>query len=77
MGKKYFIILQSGLCFCYQGGALASIEDPEEQNFIKGNVEVFQGSHSSFWIGLYKTHKGMSIIVTFKPVLFPLQTLCE
>ncbi|KAI3374792.1 hypothetical protein L3Q82_021350, partial [Scortum barcoo] len=40
------------------GGVLASIEDTSEQEFIKSNVEIFQDSHSSFWIGLYKTHKG-------------------
>ncbi|XP_042353142.1 macrophage mannose receptor 1-like isoform X2 [Plectropomus leopardus] len=40
------------------GGILASIEDPAEQNFIKTSVEIFQDSHSAFWIGLYKTHKG-------------------
>lgn len=40
------------------GGILASIEDPSEQQFIKSNIEIFQDSHSSFWIGLYKTHKG-------------------
>ncbi|XP_049454403.1 macrophage mannose receptor 1b [Epinephelus fuscoguttatus] len=40
------------------GGILASIEDPAEQQFIKNNVEIFQDSHSGFWIGLYKTHKG-------------------
>ncbi|XP_068593729.1 macrophage mannose receptor 1b [Cebidichthys violaceus] len=40
------------------GGILASIEDPTEQEFIKSNVEIFQDSHSSFWIGLYKTHGG-------------------
>uniref|UniRef100_A0A673AFI2 Macrophage mannose receptor 1-like n=1 Tax=Sphaeramia orbicularis TaxID=375764 RepID=A0A673AFI2_9TELE len=40
------------------GGTLASIEDPSEQEFIKSNVEVYQDSHSSFWIGLFKTHKG-------------------
>ncbi|XP_070700689.1 macrophage mannose receptor 1-like [Pempheris klunzingeri] len=40
------------------GGILASIEDPEEQQFIKSNVELFQDSHSAFWVGLYKTHKG-------------------
>ncbi|XP_019969273.2 macrophage mannose receptor 1b [Paralichthys olivaceus] len=41
------------------GGILASIEDPSEQQFIKSNVEIFQDSHSAFWIGLYKTHKGI------------------
>ncbi|KAM4552770.1 macrophage mannose receptor 1-like isoform 2-T2 [Odontesthes bonariensis] len=40
------------------GGILASIEDPLEQQFIKSNVGIFQDSHSSYWIGLYKTHKG-------------------
>ncbi|XP_037537285.1 macrophage mannose receptor 1 [Nematolebias whitei] len=40
------------------GGILASIEDPTEQEFIKSNIEVLQDSHSSFWIGLFKTHKG-------------------
>lgn len=40
------------------GGGLASIQDPSEQEFIKKNVEVFQSAHTSFWIGLYKTHKG-------------------
>ncbi|XP_030606959.1 macrophage mannose receptor 1-like isoform X2 [Archocentrus centrarchus] len=40
------------------GGALASIEDPSEQDFIKSTVGNFQDSHSSFWIGLFKTHKG-------------------
>uniref|UniRef100_A0A667XPX9 Mannose receptor, C type 1b n=1 Tax=Myripristis murdjan TaxID=586833 RepID=A0A667XPX9_9TELE len=40
------------------GGMLASIEDPLEQQFIQSNVETFKESHSSFWIGLYKTHKG-------------------
>ncbi|XP_061834761.1 macrophage mannose receptor 1b isoform X1 [Nerophis lumbriciformis] len=40
------------------GGLLASIEDPEEQAFIQNNIEVFQDSHTSFWVGLYKTHKG-------------------
>ncbi|KAF3698790.1 Macrophage mannose receptor 1 [Channa argus] len=40
------------------GGTLASIENPSEQQFIKSNIEVFQDAHSSFWVGLYKTHKG-------------------
>uniref|UniRef100_A0A3Q3MEK2 Mannose receptor, C type 1b n=1 Tax=Labrus bergylta TaxID=56723 RepID=A0A3Q3MEK2_9LABR len=40
------------------GGILASIEDPEEQQFIKSNVEIFQDSVSAFWVGLFKTHKG-------------------
>lgn len=45
--------------FCCKGGKLASIGDPSEQAFIKSNVEILKDSHSSFWIGLYKTHKGM------------------
>ncbi|TMS09857.1 Macrophage mannose receptor 1 [Larimichthys crocea] len=40
------------------GGILASIGDPEEHKFINNNIETFKDSHTSFWIGLYKTHKG-------------------
>ncbi|XP_068197546.1 macrophage mannose receptor 1-like isoform X2 [Antennarius striatus] len=40
------------------GGVLASIENPDEQKFINESVKIFQDGHSSFWIGLYKTHKG-------------------
>ncbi|XP_068604963.1 macrophage mannose receptor 1b [Brachionichthys hirsutus] len=40
------------------GGLLASIADPDEQTFINSTVAIFQDSHTSFWIGLYKTHKG-------------------
>ncbi|XP_069548457.1 macrophage mannose receptor 1-like [Brachyistius frenatus] len=40
------------------GGILASIQDPSEQQFIKSNVEIFEDSHTSFWIGTYKTYKG-------------------
>uniref|UniRef100_A0A7N9AS74 Mannose receptor, C type 1b n=1 Tax=Mastacembelus armatus TaxID=205130 RepID=A0A7N9AS74_9TELE len=40
------------------GGSLASIEDPSEQNFILNHLKTLEDSHSSFWIGLYKTHKG-------------------
>ncbi|MEQ2194836.1 hypothetical protein XENOCAPTIV_003703, partial [Xenoophorus captivus] len=39
------------------GGVLTSIEDPSEQQFLQSNIEVFQDSHTSFWIGLFKTHK--------------------
>lgn len=42
-----------------KGGTLASIEDPDEQKFIASTVEIFKDSHPSFWVGLYKTHKGM------------------
>ncbi|MED6232568.1 hypothetical protein ATANTOWER_032477 [Ataeniobius toweri] len=41
------------------GGVLTSIEDPSEQQFLQSNIEVFQDSHTSFWIGLFKTHKGL------------------
>ncbi|XP_072296915.1 macrophage mannose receptor 1b [Eucyclogobius newberryi] len=41
-----------------QGGTLASIEDPAEQEFIETNVKVFKDAHSSFWVGLFKSHKG-------------------
>uniref|UniRef100_A0A674P6A3 Mannose receptor, C type 1b n=1 Tax=Takifugu rubripes TaxID=31033 RepID=A0A674P6A3_TAKRU len=44
------------------GGVLASIEDPAEQAFIQNSLDVFHGSHSSFWIGLYKTDM---IVVVF------------
>ncbi|XP_075877945.1 macrophage mannose receptor 1-like [Nelusetta ayraudi] len=40
------------------GGTLASIEDPDEQKFIASNLELFKDSHTSFWVGLYKTHRG-------------------
>uniref|UniRef100_UPI0037E74650 macrophage mannose receptor 1-like n=1 Tax=Semicossyphus pulcher TaxID=241346 RepID=UPI0037E74650 len=40
------------------GGSLVSIKDPDEQEFLKSNVEIFQDGFSAFWIGLYKTHKG-------------------
>ncbi|XP_028988342.1 macrophage mannose receptor 1 [Betta splendens] len=40
------------------GGILASIEDPSEQQFIKESIAKFQDVHTSFWVGLYKTHKG-------------------
>ncbi|XP_018531719.1 macrophage mannose receptor 1 isoform X2 [Lates calcarifer] len=39
------------------GGSLASIEDPSEQEFIESNVGIYKDSHSSFWLGLYKSHK--------------------
>ncbi|XP_039672406.1 macrophage mannose receptor 1-like [Perca fluviatilis] len=40
------------------GGSLASIEDPFEQEFIQSNANIFKDSHTSFWIGLFQTHKG-------------------
>ncbi|CAL8344298.1 unnamed protein product [Merluccius merluccius] len=39
-------------------GALASIEDPEEQKFIESQLKAFDDSQGSFWIGMYKTHAG-------------------
>lgn len=53
--------------FVGEGGILASIEDPDEQKFIKTHVEIFQDGHSAFWIGLFKTHKGM--ITSFMCIL--------
>ncbi|XP_042352883.1 macrophage mannose receptor 1-like [Plectropomus leopardus] len=41
------------------GGALASIGSPAEQEFILSNIKMQQDSQNSYWIGLYKTHKGM------------------
>nr|XP_046265193.1 macrophage mannose receptor 1-like isoform X2 [Scatophagus argus] len=41
------------------GGTLVSIEDPDEQHFIQRNIKIFQDNQDSYWIGLYKTHKGM------------------
>ncbi|XP_035994263.1 macrophage mannose receptor 1 isoform X3 [Fundulus heteroclitus] len=40
------------------GGSLASIADPFEQEFIKNNIATFRDRQSSYWIGLFKTHKG-------------------
>ncbi|XP_042353414.1 macrophage mannose receptor 1-like [Plectropomus leopardus] len=40
------------------GGSLASIEDPSEQEFIKSNANIYKDISSTFWIGLFKTHKG-------------------
>ncbi|KAJ0011983.1 hypothetical protein NQD34_012958 [Periophthalmus magnuspinnatus] len=40
------------------GGRLASIEDPSEQEFIEGNVKLYKDAHTSFWVGLFKSHKG-------------------
>ncbi|XP_015253776.1 PREDICTED: macrophage mannose receptor 1-like [Cyprinodon variegatus] len=40
------------------GGVLASIADPHEQEFIQSNIGTFKDTHTSYWIGLFKTHKG-------------------
>lgn len=40
------------------GGVLASIKDPSEQKFLQSNIQQFKDSHTSFWVGLFKTHKG-------------------
>lgn len=48
-------------CFCLfvcEDGHLVSIEDPLEQSFIQNTIKVFEDNQNSFWIGLYKTHKG-------------------
>lgn len=39
------------------GANLLSIEDSDEQSFITSNMEAYQDSHTTFWIGLYKTIK--------------------
>ncbi|KAF0046776.1 hypothetical protein F2P81_000409 [Scophthalmus maximus] len=49
----------NSICMMSTGGTLASIEDPTEQQFILRNVKIFEDNHSSFWMGLYKTHKGV------------------
>ncbi|KAJ8011009.1 hypothetical protein DPEC_G00053750 [Dallia pectoralis] len=44
---------------CMEKGAmLVSIEDTDELDFLKRNLEFIKDSYSSFWIGLYKTHLG-------------------
>ncbi|KAM4727472.1 macrophage mannose receptor 1-like [Anableps anableps] len=40
------------------GGTLASIANPAEQEFIKSNIGTFQDRYTSYWIGLFRTHKG-------------------
>ncbi|XP_044077015.1 macrophage mannose receptor 1-like [Siniperca chuatsi] len=73
-GHNYFWLPFKGYCYIFfteekewadasascvrHGGSLASIEDPTEQDFIQSNARIFQDSHTSFWIGLFKTHKG-------------------
>ncbi len=59
-----FLNLTTRLLLYCEGGVLASIEDPEEQKFIQSNVVAFQDALSSFWIGLYKSHKGIIILFT-------------
>ncbi|KAI9544496.1 hypothetical protein NQZ68_001369 [Dissostichus eleginoides] len=41
------------------GGTLASITDPSEQEFIHSYIIKIAQRKESFWIGLYKTHRGM------------------
>ncbi|XP_013873795.1 macrophage mannose receptor 1 isoform X2 [Austrofundulus limnaeus] len=41
------------------GGMLVSIEDTFEQQFIKRNIEIFQDSHPSYWLGLFTTKNGV------------------
>uniref|UniRef100_A0A3P9LTA8 Mannose receptor, C type 1b n=1 Tax=Oryzias latipes TaxID=8090 RepID=A0A3P9LTA8_ORYLA len=40
------------------GGMIVSIEDPSEQDFIETELQNYKDQHNSFWLGLYKTHKG-------------------
>lgn len=76
--KQFWIHLISGVftsyhiyCFifhvCSKGGVLVSIEDPDEQQFIESNLEIFKDSHTSFWIGLYKTHRGTNTFDLLQP----------
>ncbi|XP_022613990.1 macrophage mannose receptor 1-like isoform X1 [Seriola dumerili] len=74
IGENYFWLPFKGYCYIFftdekewasaaascarHGGSLASIEDPSEQEFIQNNTKTYKDSHTSFWIGLYKTHKG-------------------
>ncbi|XP_037537284.1 macrophage mannose receptor 1-like [Nematolebias whitei] len=39
------------------GGMLASIEDPNEQEFIYSNIKTYEDRYKSFWTGLFKNHK--------------------
>ena len=57
LGTKRHVPLTKNFLFC-EGGSLASIEDPSEQEFIQRNAKIFQDSHASFWIGLFKNNKG-------------------
>ncbi|XP_041804638.1 macrophage mannose receptor 1-like [Chelmon rostratus] len=73
-GQSYFWLPFKGYCYKFfteskawpdasascarHGGSLASIEDPSEQDFIQSNAKMFEDSQASFWIGLYKTHRG-------------------
>lgn len=41
-----------------RGGALVSIEDPQEGLFIHQNLELLQDGAKTFWMGLYKNHNG-------------------
>ncbi|KAG8014276.1 Macrophage mannose receptor 1 [Nibea albiflora] len=49
----------TGICMKTTGAVLVSIEDPFEEDFIKSNIQLYKDGESSFWIGLYKTHKGL------------------
>lgn len=47
---------------CLQaGGALVSIGDPAEAQFIQQNLEILQDESKSFWIGMYQNNKGESM----------------
>ncbi|XP_036377634.1 macrophage mannose receptor 1-like [Megalops cyprinoides] len=50
------------------GASLASIEDPVEASFVNQNLELLQDGSKSFWIGLYKNHKGEWLWIDNKPV---------
>ncbi|XP_046884147.1 macrophage mannose receptor 1b [Hypomesus transpacificus] len=40
------------------GASMVSIENPDEQAFIKNHIEIFKDTRTSFWLGLYKTVTG-------------------
>ncbi|XP_034026660.1 macrophage mannose receptor 1-like [Thalassophryne amazonica] len=44
---------------CLKMGAnLASVQDPQESQFIQQTLDLLQDGAKSFWIGLYKSHEG-------------------
>ena len=73
-GKRSYLV-QSTLIYnipiVFEGGALASIVDPEEQNFIQDQLLILSDGQSSFWIGLYKTHAGIEFTSNQKLFVYP------
>ncbi|CAL9698126.1 unnamed protein product [Knipowitschia caucasica] len=50
------------------GGALLSIEDPLESQFIQQNLELLHDGAKWFWAGLYKNHEGEWMWIDNQPV---------